>query len=191
VSLVGRPRGVTRSRWQALTRTVGRRWGLRHRFDTNGRVRRGDGVVTVGFGRVPAHALGVQDDRWVERWRAAYVRCTGRRCVRHPRRFLGRRLVDQDVTIRNHGIRWQAGPTLPGPAEFDLESVLIHELGHLAGNKGHAPPCAATPMAVGLANGDWWRSPTDVGIRACGSAAATAALVHRERTVREVVPPPR
>jgi hypothetical protein len=191
VSLAGRPSGVSRGRWQALTRVAGRRWGMRHRYDTNARVRRGDGVVSVGFGRVPAGALGVQDDRFVERWRAAFTRCDARRCVRYPRRFLGRRLVDQDVTIRDRGVRWQAGPTLPGPQEYDLESVLVHEMGHLAGNKGHAPACAATPMTEGLANGDWWRSPTDFSFRACSAGHASAALVHRASTERVVVPAPR
>jgi hypothetical protein len=40
--------------------------------------------------------------------------------------------------------------------------VILHELGHWAGNLRHTPVgCHDTPMVKGLGPGEWWRSPTD------------------------------
>jgi hypothetical protein len=51
---------------------------------------------------------------------------------------------------------------------MDLETVILHELGHVAGNRFHVPRgCADTPMVIGLATGEWWRSTTDFSYRGC------------------------
>jgi hypothetical protein len=53
----------------------------------------------------------------------------------------------------------------------DLESVLIHELGHFAGNKEHAAQCTNSPMASGLAAGEWWHGPRN-RFSFCGEAGS-------------------
>jgi hypothetical protein len=47
--------------------------------------------------------------------------------------------------------------------------VLLHEFGHVAGNRRHAPRCRDTPMIVALGRGEWWRSPGDFSFRFCGA----------------------
>jgi hypothetical protein len=77
---------------------------------------------------------------------------------------------------------------------FDVESVLIHELGHFARNARHAPRCANSPMSVSLAAGEWWRTPRDRW-SFCGARAASAHGLEQpwrlgfaeERVVRRVV----
>ena len=67
---------------------------------------------------------------------------------------------------------WEQGPDHPSRARVDLETVLLHEFGHVAGNPRHVPRgCRDTPMVVGLATGEWWRSTTDFSYRACNQAA--------------------
>jgi hypothetical protein len=71
---------------------------------------------------------------------------------------------------------WAPGPAYPTTAEVDLETVLLHELGHFAGNLRHAPVgCNNTPMVEALGPGEWWRSPTDWHYDACAGAHARAA----------------
>jgi hypothetical protein len=56
--------------------------------------------------------------------------------------------------------------------------VLLHELGHFAGNLRHTPVgCYNTPMVVALGPGEWWRSPTDWHYDACGRAHARSAAM--------------
>ena len=62
------------------------------------------------------------------------------------------------------------GPTTRRGAQIDLETVILHEFGHVAGNRFHVPRgCRDTPMVVGLATGEWWRSTTDFSYRACNT----------------------
>jgi hypothetical protein len=70
---------------------------------------------------------------------------------------------------------WKGGPGYPALDQFDLESVLLHELSHFAGNKRHTPRCANSPLVVGLAAGEWWRAPSDRWMFGCDAAAATAS----------------
>ena len=54
--------------------------------------------------------------------------------------------------------------------------VLIHELGHFAGN-GHVRNCRNSPMWVALRPGEWWHSRADWFQFGCnrGSARGAAA----------------
>jgi hypothetical protein len=64
----------------------------------------------------------------------------------------------------------------PTGEEYDLETVVLHELGHWAGNLRHTPiGCHDTPMVKGLGPGEWWRSSSDWHYDACGSGRARAA----------------
>jgi hypothetical protein len=147
VRLGGIPRSVSRSRFLTLARITGRRWRLRFAGTRPGRPVLGNGRSEVGFATryVPADALAV-----------TIVRPAGR----------GR--VERDLFLRAD-LPWQPGPAHPSPAQIDLETVLLHEFGHVAGNRRHASRCRDTPMIVALGRGEWWRSPGDFSFRFCGA----------------------
>ena len=141
------PAGVTRSRYLTLVRNSGRRWGLRSEGRRPGRLVFGNGRSEVGFSNalVPFGALGVT--------------------ITGPR--LRGRARERDLVLRAD-LPWQPGPAHPDPNEIDLETVLLHEFGHFAGNRGHVQrACVDTPMIVGLARGEWWRAPGDFSFRGC------------------------
>jgi hypothetical protein len=148
------PAGVSGSRFRALARRAGARWGLEARRWTSARAGRRDGYNIAGFSAsVPRHALAMQVD---------YV--VGSR----------RNVVERDLALRPD-LPWKGGPGYPALDQFDLESVLLHELSHFAGNKRHTPRCANSPLVVGLAAGEWWRGPSDSWMFGCDAAAATAS----------------
>jgi hypothetical protein len=143
----GVPQGVSRARFLELVRNSGRRWGLHSAGTRPGRVVFGDGRSEVGFSntQVPRQALGVT--------------------IFGRRGFGGRR--ERDLILRGD-IPWEDGPAHPGRQRIDLETVILHEFGHVAGNRFHVPRgCRNTPMVVGLATGEWWRSTQDFSYRAC------------------------
>jgi hypothetical protein len=147
----GIPASVDRARFLALVRNSARRWRLHSLGRRGGRPRFGNGRSEVGFSTtfVPHGALGVT--------------VVGRR--RNPR---GGR--ERDLILRAD-ILWEQGPDHPTRARIDLETVLLHEFGHVAGNPFHVPRgCRDTPMVIGLASGEWWRSTTDYSDRACNTA---------------------
>jgi hypothetical protein len=147
----GAPPSVTRGRFLALVRNAGRRWRLHSLGTLPGRPRFGNGRSEVGFStvQVPRKALAVT-------------------VVGRPRAG-GRR--ERDLILRAD-LPWEQGPDHPSRARVDLETVLLHEFGHVAGNPFHVPRgCHDTPMVVGLATGEWWRSTTDFSYRACDQAA--------------------
>jgi hypothetical protein len=147
----GIPRGVSRGRLLALVRNAARRWGLHSLGTLPGTPRFGNGRSEVGFStaQVPRQALAVT--------------------VVARRRANGRR--ERDLILRAD-LPWEQGPEHPSRARIDLETVLLHEFGHVAGNAFHVPRgCSDTPMVVGLATGEWWRSTTDFSYRACGNTA--------------------
>ena len=147
----GIPASVTRGRFLGLVRNAGRRWRLHSLGTLPGRPRFGNGRSEVGFStaQVPRQALAVT--------------VVGRR------RADGRR--ERDLIVRAD-LPWEQGPDHPSRARVDLETVLLHEFGHVAGNPSHvARGCRDTPMVIGLATGEWWRSTTDFSYRACNQAA--------------------
>ncbi len=179
------PREVGVTRFVALAVRTGRRWGLRP-VGTTGRVAgRRDGVSTVGFSRVlPPGALGLTTIYRVVRYRVTR-RCGPGGCVVvGPPRRLGTRVVERDVAL-DPSVPWQRGPAHPGAGRYDLETVLLHELGHMAGNRGHARRCANSPMVPALAAGEWWRDPDDFFFRRCGESGARARPAGLRR--REVI----
>jgi hypothetical protein len=145
----GVPAGVSQARFLALVRNSGRRWRLHSVGTLAGQPRFGNGRSEVGFSttQVPPEALAVT--------------IIGRR-----RRGGG---VERDLIIRAD-IPWDEGPDHPTRRQYDLETVILHEMGHFAGNEFHVPRgCRDTPMVVGLARGEWWRSTTDFSYRACNT----------------------
>jgi hypothetical protein len=144
----GIPPGMSHARFRALVRNSGRRWRLHSAGTVPGRPVFGNGRSEVGFStaQVPRQALAVT--------------------------IIGRRRgggLERDLILRAD-IPWQPGPDRPSRAQIDLETVLLHEFGHVAGNRFHVPRgCTDTPMVVGLARGEWWRSTTDFSYRACNT----------------------
>ena len=147
----GIPPSVTRGRFLGLVRNAARRWRLHSRGTAPGRPRFGNGRSEVGFStaQVPRAALAVT--------------IVGRRRANGTR--------ERDLIVRAD-LPWEQGPEHPSRARVDLETVLLHEFGHMAGNPVHVPRgCRDTPMVIGLATGEWWRSTTDFSYRACDQAA--------------------
>jgi hypothetical protein len=166
---------VSRKRFVELVRNGARRW----RLDARGPVKRvprvGDAHNDVGFaaGLVSRGALGT-----TTLLRQNYVRvrrvcaASGCRTMRTP---AGSRVVERDLALLPD-VPWAQGPAHPSSDEYDLETVVLHELGHWAGNLRHTPVgCHDTPMVKGLGPGEWWRSPLDWHYDACDGGRARAA----------------
>jgi hypothetical protein len=147
IRTAGVPPSVSKARFLELVRNSARRWRLHSAGTRPGRAVFGNGRSEVGFSnlQIPRSALGVT--------------IFGRPGAG------GRR--ERDLILRAD-IPWQDGPEHPTRREIDLETVILHELGHFAGNRFHIPRgCRDTPMVVGLATGEWWRSTGDFAYRAC------------------------
>lgn len=184
VSRARLPAVVSLDRWTALVAASAQRWGLRDRGEVPGAVRFGNYRDEIGFsGSVSRGKLGVTVATVLRRFRL--VRRCGPRACRVHRKVVGRRLIDRDVAL-NAQTWWEQGPDYPEDHEIDLQSVVVHELGHVAGN-GHQRYCVNSPMVVSLAPGEWWRSPDDFSWIGCGGSARAAgaggAFDHRVRYV--------
>ncbi|HEY8584681.1 MAG TPA: hypothetical protein VIL49_17095 [Capillimicrobium sp.] len=166
VSLAGVPAGVDPARFAELAARSGARWGLRFLGETTRQPLVSDRVNTVGFtAATDPGALGVQRDVVQSR----RSRATGR--------LVREKILDQDLALAVD-VAWQQGPDHPSALQFDLETVLIHELGHLAGNKEHAPLCSNTPLVPSAAPGEWWRSTEDYSWTGCGGSFRAQAEAH-------------
>ena len=105
----------------------------------------------------------------------ACARPAGCRTTRTP---AGTRVVERDLALLPD-VPWAQGPAHPTSEEYDLETVVLHELGHWAGNLRHTPVgCHDTPMVKGLGPGEWWRSSERLALRRLrrGRARAASAL---------------
>jgi hypothetical protein len=152
------PVTVDGRRFQTLAKTASKRWGLKALRWTSVKAGVQDGFSVAGFSTsIPAGTLGVQTD------------------------FIKRgKVVERDLALRARE-NWAQGPDYPALDQIDLESVLIHELGHMAGNKEHRSRCANSPLDEALGAGEWWRGARDRWFGDCGARAASAGklLVHR------------
>jgi hypothetical protein len=153
------PAGVSGKRFQTVIKTAATRWGLKALRWTSVKAGVKDGFNVAGFSSdVPSGTLGVQTD-----------------FMKHGR------IVESDLALRT-GENWNPGPNYPALDEIDLESVLLHELGHMAGNKKHTARCANSPMDDALGAGEWWRGARDKWFGDCTSGATASSagrLVHR------------
>jgi hypothetical protein len=185
VSLAGLPAGVTADRFVALAARSGRRWGLTYLGTTSAAPVSGDGKNVVGFGSTAITGAGAETTslprRATRTRRCAPVRVVKRVRVGHAdaarvvRRVLtvrrcrmvvsSRAGMEQDIVI-GRTMPWQAGPAYPTTLQVDLETVLLHEFGHVAGH-GHVTGCASTPMWASLSMGDWWRGSGDMRHAGC------------------------
>ena len=192
VSTDGIPDGVDSERFVALAESQGERWGHKPGGVTFAAVNLHNHRTEIGFtDRVPSGLLGVT---WV------YYRVHTRRFLRCRVSPAGERygcvtvriqrtvkVTDRDIMLRS-AVPWSVGPAWPTPEEFDLQTVLIHEFGHLAGNMGHNANCTVAPMTPSLAPGDWWRSTLDHRV-VCrpGARAASRGLGRMRFGERRIV----
>jgi hypothetical protein len=152
LSAANLPATVSRARFRRLARTTAARWALHAAGWTRLTAGVQDGHDVAGFSPdVPAGVLGLETD---------FTR--------------GGRVIEQDLAL-NPAEDWAAGPAYPRLTQIDLESVLLHELGHMAGNKRHRSVCTNSPMVVALGAGEWWRGPRDHWFGQCSGAVAAAA----------------
>ena len=191
VSTDGIPESVGSERFVAMAETQGARWGLRPDGVTFDKVSLRNRRSEVGFStRVPDGLLGISLTRTLVRYRR-YVRCRlgpdGSRsgCVTTGVKKVGTTVTDRDVLLQSD-VPWEPGPAWPEATEFDLQTVLIHELGHFAGNQRHDANCTVAPMTPSLSPGDWWRSTLDhrvvcrSGARAASAGPAPMGFGHRD-----------
>lgn len=164
LSTANLPATVTANRLKTLTRATAKRWGLKPGQTTKIVAGVQDGRSVAGFSAdVPSGTLGVQTD---------YTR--------------NGRVFEQDLALRA-GESWGAGPGYPGLDEIDLESVLLHELGHMAGNKKHRSRCANSPLDESLGAGEWWRGARDKWFGGCSATASATSALTTKRFEHRVV----
>ena len=164
ISTANLPDAVSKTRFKSLARTAARRWGLKPGSTTKVVAGVQDGLNVAGFSTaVPAGTLGVQTD---------YLR--------------NGRVIERDLALRAEET-WAAGPGYPALDEVDLESVLLPELGHMAGNKQHESRCADSPLDEVLGAGEWWRGARDQWFGSCGASASAASALTRKRLAHRVI----
>jgi hypothetical protein len=166
----GIPSYVSAQWFHDLAKMSASRWGLTYGGTTAAIPGLRDGISSVGFSyAVPAGVLGVQSTGLARRtkWVRSCKRVRGKRTCRSVRR-VQRVPVEKDLQISRAYI-WEEGPAYPLSTDYDLESVLIHEFGHMASDFNvHVDGCVNSPMIRAAGPGDWWRSPTDWARAGCG-----------------------
>jgi hypothetical protein len=160
LSSAGFPDSISGARFKTVAKAAAARWGLKTLHWTSVEAGVHDGFNVAGFSTsLDSGVLGLQTD---------YVK--------------NGRVVESDLAL-NASENWNAGPDYPALDQVDLESVLLHELGHMAGNKKHKARCTNSPMIEALGAGEWWRGARDKWFGDCGSTAASASVrqtfVHR------------
>jgi hypothetical protein len=172
------PDEVDMERWVAIVGVAGMRWGSRMLGATSRRPVR-DRQNTVGFASLDSKVLGST---------AFWYRLSSRlRCGRVSCKRIYRRHYTGEVDIRvNRFAGWEQGPGYPDELTFDLESLVLHEMGHFAGNK-HVRGCPNNPMTVAIDRGEWWRSPTDWHYACARYLRAPDASPRRSTPVRHRV----
>ena len=142
VSTRGIPSGVPRTRFGSIVVSAAARWGLRVGGWVKLHAGAPEGHSVIGFAALPPRLNGADRRRSQRRGSGPW------------------RLVDEDVLL-NRDRPWFAGPGYPDAASMDLESVVLHELGHFAGNHGHVGRCTGSPLTATGGLGEWWRGPDD------------------------------
>jgi hypothetical protein len=155
------PKSINGLRFQTVIRAAAQRWGLRALSWTTLKAGRHDGFNVAGFStKVPKGALGQETEY-----------------AKHGK------VIERDILL-SATANWNAGPGYPDLDQVDLESVLLHELGHFAGVKKHRSHCANSPMIVSLGTGEWWRGPKDHFLSGCSGQAASANQLFVRRVVK-------
>ncbi len=195
ISTAGIPDAADDERFIAMAETQGARWGLRPDGVTFDSVSLRNRRPEVGFSsRVPDGVLGIHYRRYLIRYKRM-LRCrilpNGSRtdCVTVGLKKVATVVTDRDIVL-HPGVPWELGPAWPEQDEFDLQTVMIHEFGHFAGNEQHDGNCTVAPMTPSLSPGDWWRSTLDhrvvcrKGARSAGRRPPSLRFAHRDVVTR-------
>jgi hypothetical protein len=187
------PSEVSDARFQSLARRSSARWGISFDGLAGNRPGAPDGVPVLGFTYSLAGDTLGETTTWIKKIKRK--KCRRRRNGRRKckRVVVGTRIVDQDIAISALG-PWQDGPQYPRPTEYDLETTIIHEFGHFAGNDGHVYGCENSPLIDASDTGEWWRAANDWYRIGCPNStyprhARSADTQTREfRVIRRTVP---
>jgi hypothetical protein len=201
-----RPANVDAVRLEQLASDAARRWSLNVAGITGEAPGPRDGTQAFGFSAATDRkALGVTTV-WTRvryrtkiRRRCRYV--NGRRRCHTIRRTVkvGSTVVEKDVQL-NPFVPWEQGPDHPAADEYDLESTILHELGHFAHPtiENHVFGCENSPMIDSISPGEYWRDTGDwlrygcsrsnwVRPRVAPPAGPRMAMLHVERALPPVV----
>lgn len=169
------PPTVEPDRFRALGNLTAGGWRLRVTGETARQSGRQDGANVLGFSSaLPPGVLGAYE-AWGRRSFVRSCRRTSRgRVCRRVRRDV---ILEADVSV-NSSFAWNQGPRYPTANELDLESVMVHELGHFAAPTApHRRGCANSSLVDNLGSGEWWRGTNDWYRQGCPNSAKSPASV--------------
>jgi hypothetical protein len=164
-----RPQGVDAVRLYDLAESSAKRWKLNVVGNASQEAGLRDGTQVLGFSsRIDPKALGVTSVWTRARYRIktshVCARVKGKRRCRKVRRYVrsGTEVVERDTQL-NPFVKWEQGPAYPSSTEYDLESTILHELGHFANptKDNHVFGCEDSPMIASIAPGEFWRDSDD------------------------------
>lgn len=164
-----RPPGVDAARLYDLSEESARRWKMSVIGNSSAEPGRRDNTQVIGFSRaINPKALGVTSVWSRSRYRVKTVRsCSrvrGKKRCKKVRKYVRRgvEVVERDIQL-NPFVRWEQGPAHPGADEYDLESTILHEVGHFANplKDNHVFGCQNSPMIDAIAPGEFWRDADD------------------------------
>ena len=160
-----RPEGVDAARLYDLSEGSARRWNMSVIGNSSSEPGVRDNQQVVGFSRATnPKALGVTSVWSRTRYKVKHVRvCTrvrGKRRCKTVKKYVrnGVEVVERDIQL-NPFVPWEQGPDYPSETEYDLESTILHEIGHVANptKDNHVFGCENSPMIDSIAPGEFWR----------------------------------
>jgi hypothetical protein len=164
-----RPQGVDAARLYDLADQSAKRWKLSVLGNASQEPGLRDGTQVLGFSHaIDPKALGVTSvwtrARYKIKTSHACARVNGKRRCRKVRRYVrsGTEVVERDTQL-NPFVKWEQGPAYPAADEYDLQSTILHELGHFANptKDNHVFGCENSPMIASIAPGEFWHDSDD------------------------------
>jgi hypothetical protein len=169
------PDNVSTDRWGNLVDQSLAFWGLGNDGATTAIAGDHDSIDTLGFTPFLDDATLGLTSFWThsvyKTWKVKKCHRTAsgkRRCHWVKRRKYLYDLIDENDTAINANEPWNPGPNYPPIDQYDLESVLLHELDHYANpDRPHQPRCSGAALATPLDTGEWWRGYNDWFMYGC------------------------
>jgi hypothetical protein len=164
-----RPAGVDAKRLYDLSEESARRWKMAVIGNSSADPGVRDNAQVIGFSRATnPKALGVTSIWTRTRYRVKSVKtCTrvrGKKRCKTVKKYVrdGVEVVERDIQL-NPFVKWEQGPAYPAADEYDLESTILHEIGHFANpmKDNHVFGCENSPMIDAISPGEFWRDADD------------------------------